>query len=199
MGDPDNDIHIPEHQAAEISDFHKANSRWLFGHACLRTGRDRELKGSRECAEDLVQGVFEAAARGWGTLRELEPEQQRAWLRTALRHLEISDFRRRQAFRSRQPELYLRYCAAEADAEQQALSAIALERATQIIEGLPGKQKRIALMKWGDHMTGAEIAAVLGCAEGTVGAQVSAIRRKLIEGLGPYYPFARDDGEGEAP
>jgi DNA-directed RNA polymerase specialized sigma24 family protein len=53
-------------------------------------------------------------------------------------------------------------------------------------------------MKWNDHMKEAEIAAELGCAKGTVAAQVHEIRRKLIDGLGPYYPFAGDDGEGEA-
>jgi DNA-directed RNA polymerase specialized sigma24 family protein len=48
-------------------------------------------------------------------------------------------------------------------------------------------------------MSGAEIAAALSCAEGTVAAQIHEIRRKLIDGLGPYYPFAKDDREGGAP
>jgi RNA polymerase sigma factor (sigma-70 family) len=78
------------------------------------------------------------------------------------------------------------------------LSALALERAAEIIEGLPARQKRIALMKWNDNMKESEIAAELGCAKGTVAAQVHEIRRKLIDGLGSYYPFAGDDGEGEA-
>jgi RNA polymerase sigma factor (sigma-70 family) len=194
----DDDAKIPEDQVVEVADFFEANSEWLFGHARLRTGRDRELSASRELAEDLVQDVFEAAASAWQTVRKLETAQQRAWLRAALRNMDTSDFRRRKAFRRNQPELYSRYCAAETDPEQQALSALGLERAPEIIESLPGKQKRIALMKWGDHMKGAEIAAELGCAEGTVASQVHKIRRKLIEGLGPYYPFARDDGEGEA-
>ena len=47
-------------------------------------------------------------------------------------------------------------------------------------------------------MKGAEIAAELSCAEGTVAAQIHEIRCKLIKGLGPYYPFAGDDVEGEA-
>ena len=53
-------------------------------------------------------------------------------------------------------------------------------------------------MKWNDHMKESEIAAKLGCAKAAVTGQVHEIRRKLIEGLGPYYPFAGDDGEGEA-
>ncbi len=194
----DDDIKIPEPHAAEVADFFDANARWLFGRACLRTSCDRELAASRERAADLVQDVFEAAANNWETLRELAPAQRRAWLRTTLSHMETSDFRRRVAFRRTQPELYRKYHPAEADTEQQALSALALEKTKEIIRGLPGNQKKIALMKWDDHMKGAEIAAELGCSEGTVAAQIHKIRRKLIDGLGPYYPFTKDDGEGEA-
>jgi RNA polymerase sigma factor (sigma-70 family) len=193
------DSKIPERYAAEITGFFKAYAPWLAGHAFWRTSRDRELAASRELAADLVQDTFEAAALAWETLRELTETQQKAWLRTTLSHKETSNFRRRVAFRRKQPKLHYKSQAAAADTEQQALSAIALERATEIIEDLPGKQKRIALMKWNDHMSGAEIAAELGCAEGTVAAQIHEIRRKLIDGLGPYYPFAEDDGEGGAP
>jgi RNA polymerase sigma factor (sigma-70 family) len=187
----DADTKIPEHYAAEVRWFFVAHSRWLFGHAFFLTC-DREL------AADLVQDTFMAAAVAWGTLRELTEVQQRAWLRTTLSYKETSDYRRRMAFHRNQPELHRRYQPAEADTEQQALSAIALERAAKIIEGLPGNQKRIALMKWNDHMKGSEIAAALGCAEGTIAAQIHEIRRKLIKGLGRYYPFAEDDREGEA-
>jgi RNA polymerase sigma factor (sigma-70 family) len=192
------DRKIPEHCANEVARFFEAHARWLFGHACLRTERDQELAAGRELAADLVQDTFEAAARAWRILRDLSEAQQRAWLRTTLSHKETSYFRRRVAFRRKQPDLHHRYQAAPADTEQQALSAIALEMAARIIMGLPGNQKRIALMKWNDHMKGSEIAAELGCAEGTVAAQIHEIRRKLIDGLGPYYPFAGDDGQGEA-
>jgi RNA polymerase sigma factor (sigma-70 family) len=187
---------ILERHAAEITAFFTAHASWLFGHACLRVGRDRELVARREFAADLVQDTFEAAAIAWGTLRELTEAQQRAWLLTTMSHKEISHFRRRVAFRRRQPELRDKYQAPETDTEQQALCALALERTTKIIEGLPGKQKRIALMKWNDHMKASEIAGVLGCAEGTVAAQIHEIRRKLIEGLGPYYPFVGEDQGG---
>ena len=101
-------------------------------------------------------------------------------------------------FRRKQAELHRKYPAAEAGPERQVLSALALERAVKIIDGLPDRQKRIALMKWNDHMKESEIAGELGCAKGTVAAQVHEIRRKLIDGLGSYYPFAGGDGEGEA-
>lgn len=147
---------------------------------------------------DLVQDAFEAAARDWKTVRVLVPAQQRAWLRNTLWHKDTDQFRRRKVWRLILPELHRRYQAEEPDPEQQALDAVALERALEIIEGLPDEQRVIALMKWNDHMTEAEIAAKLGCARGDVSAQVRKIRRKLIDGLGPYYPFAGDAGEGEA-
>jgi RNA polymerase sigma-70 factor (ECF subfamily) len=194
----DDDAKISEHYATEVACFYETYAGWLFGHAYFRTQRDQELTAARELAADLVQDTFEAAALAWETLRYLAPAQQQAWLRTTLSHKETSHFRRRVAFRRKQPELHHKYQAAELDPEHQALSAIALERAAKIIEDLPARQKRIALMKWNDHMKGSEIAAVLGCAQGTVAAQVHEIRRKLIDGLGPYYPFAGDTGEGEA-
>jgi RNA polymerase sigma factor (sigma-70 family) len=194
----DDDRKIPEDYADEVARFFMLHARWLFGHACLRTRRDQELAAGRELAADLVQDTFEAATHAWGTLRELTEAQQRAWLRTTLSHKETSNFRRRVALRRKQPDLHHRYQAVEADTEHQALSAIALERAAEVIKGLPDKQKRIALMRWNDHMKGSEIAAELDCAEGTVAAQLHEIRCKLIAGLGPYYPFAGDGGEGDA-
>jgi RNA polymerase sigma factor (sigma-70 family) len=194
----DGDRKIPEAHAAELSLFYDAHAQWLFGHACLRTQRDRELVAARELAADLVQDTFVAAALSWETLRGLAPAQQRAWLRITLSNKETDHFRRRVALRRKQPELDLRYRAADHDPELQALAAVALEAAKRIIEGLPSRQRRIALMKWDDHMKESEIADELGCAPGTVAAQVHEIRRKLINGLGPYYPFASEDGEGQA-
>jgi RNA polymerase sigma factor (sigma-70 family) len=188
----DDDRRIPPHHAAEVARSYAVHAGWLFGYAYLRTGGDREF------AVDLVQDTFEAAALDWETVRGLAQAQQRVWLRTTLSHKVSSHIRRRVTYRRKEPELYRRYQAPEPDPEQQALSALSLERAAKIIDGLPARQKRIALMKWNDHMKDSEIAAELRCAKGTVAAQVHEIRRKLIDGLGPYYPFAGDAGEGGA-
>jgi RNA polymerase sigma-70 factor, ECF subfamily len=189
---------IPAQHAAELARFYQANAQWLAGHAHLRITRDRDLVAARELAADLVQDTFEAAAREWKTLRVLVPAQQRAWLRKTLWHKDTDQFRRRRVWRLQLPELHRRYQAAEPDYEQQALNELALEKTAQLIEGLPDEQRVIALMKWNDHMTESEIAARLGCTREDVTAQVRKIRRKLIDGLGPYYPFAGDAGEGEA-
>jgi RNA polymerase sigma factor (sigma-70 family) len=166
---------IPQPYVAELSCFFAAHDGWLFGHACVRTHGDREL------AADLVQDTFEAAARAWATLRGHASGRQRAWL----------------AFRRRQPDIHARYQATAADTAAQALNAIALKRAREIIEDLPPGQKKIALMRWQDRMKATEIAAELGVAEGTVHAQLHTARGKLIAGLERYYPFGEDGGKGD--
>ena len=181
---------IPLHHVNELSGFFAAHDRWLFGHACVRTQGDRDL------AADLVQDTFEAAAVAWAALREHPGGRQRAWLLGTLAHKDISDLRRKAALRRRQPEIHARYQATPADTEAQALNAIALARAREVIDGMPPRQKEIALMRWRDRMRAAEIAAALGIAEGTVHAQLHGARRKLVAGLERYYPFGKDSGEG---
>lgn len=187
----DDDRRIPALYAAEVARFYPVHAGWLFGYACLRTSSGRKL------GADLVQDTFEAAALDWETVRKLTPAQQRAWLRAMLSYKVSSHIQHRVALRRRQPQLHLRYQAAELDPGQQVLSAGAFERAAKIVGELPGRQKRIALMKWIDHMKESEIAAELGVTKGTVAVQVQEIRRKLIDGLGQYYPSAGDDGVGE--
>jgi RNA polymerase sigma factor (sigma-70 family) len=181
---------IPRGHVKELASFFAAHDRWLFGHACVRTQGDREL------AADLVQDTFEAAAITWAALREHPADRQRSWLLGTLAHKDISDLRRRMAFRRKQSEIHARYTATPADTEAEALNAIALARAREIIDGMPPRQQEIALMRWRDRMRATEIAAALGIAEGTVHAQLHGARRKLVAGLERYYPFGSDRGEG---
>ena len=85
---------IPRCHVAELSSFFVAQDRWLYGHACVRTSGDCEL------AADLVQDTFEAAARAWAVLRLHSGDRQRAWLLGTLANKNISDYRRKEAFRS---------------------------------------------------------------------------------------------------
>src|SRR6204780_755596 len=180
--DDSGETRIARGHVAELSCFFAAHDRWLFGHACVRTRGDREL------AADLVQDTFEAAARAWDMLREQAGHRQRAWLLSTLAHKDISDFRHREGFRRRQPEIHARSQPTAADTEAAALNAIALARAGEIIRDMPPRQREIALLRWQDHLRITEIAARLGVAEGTVHAQLHNARRKLITGLEPYYP-----------
>jgi len=180
---------LPRHHVSELSSFFAAHDRWLFGHAFLRTRGDREL------AADLVQDTFEAAARAWARLRRRAEGQQRAWLLGTLANKDVSDFRRKETFRRMQPVIQARYQGTEADTAAQALNAIALDQARQIIEEMPPRQKKVALMRWQDRMKAAEIATELGIAEGTVHAHLHIARGKLVAGLERYYPFGADNGK----
>jgi RNA polymerase sigma factor (sigma-70 family) len=182
---------IPGCHVAELTDFFAAHDQWLFGHACARTRGDREL------AADLVQDTFEAAARAWDMLRAHPGHRQRAWLLSTLAHKDISEFRHREAFRRRQPDIHARYQPTAADTEAAALNAIALAKAREIIEDMPPRQREIALLRWQDHLRIAEIAARLGVAEGTVHAALHAARRKLVAGLERYCPPGEGPREGD--
>ena len=183
---------ISQRYVAELGAFFAAHDRWLFGHACVRTRGDREL------AADLVQDTFEAAARAWATLRDHPGGRQRAWLLGILANKDVSDFRRKEALRRGQPDIQAGYQPTAADTAAEALNAIALDRAREIIEEMPPRQQTVALMRWQDRMTAAEIAAELGVAEGAVHAHLHAARGKLVAGLERYYPFGQDNGKGAA-
>jgi DNA-directed RNA polymerase specialized sigma24 family protein len=127
---------LPQRHVTELSSFFAVHARWLFGHAVLRTRGDREL------AADLVQDTFEAAARAWTRLRRRAGSQQRAWLLGTLANKDVSDFRRKEAFRRRQPDIQARYQGTAADTAAQALNAIALDQARQIIEDMPPRQRK---------------------------------------------------------
>jgi RNA polymerase sigma factor (sigma-70 family) len=187
--DGSGEVRLPQRHVAELSSFFAAHDRWLSGHAFLRTRGDREL------AADLVQDTFEAAARAWTRLRRRGGTQQRAWLLGTLANKNISDFRRREAFRRKQPDILARYRGASSDTAARALNSIALEQARKIIEDMPPRQKKVALMRWQDHMKGSEIAAELGITESTVHAHLHTARGKLVAGLERYYPFGTDNGK----
>jgi RNA polymerase sigma factor (sigma-70 family) len=178
---------IPEDHAGELADCFAAHARGLFGYACVLTCGDRAL------ADDLVQSAFMAAAGQWPAVRPLLAAQRARWLQTTVNHLAISEFRRNDAFRDRLPQLEVRYRPAPADTDAEALSGIAVDRCWRVIQALPPRQHAVAVMRWLLGMTNTEIAVALGIADGTVAAQLSAVRAKLRAGLGPYDPFA---GEG---
>jgi RNA polymerase sigma-70 factor (ECF subfamily) len=184
---------ISPQEAQELDACFRAEASELFGYACMVTQDDRAL------SHDLVQAAFEAAALTWPGLRVMAEEQRRGWLRRTLFNIAVTGFRREAAIRDRLPRIEMLYRKPPADPLEHALSAIALDRCWQVIQGLPGQQHATALLRWGLDMKEGEIAAVLGIAEKTVSVHLYRARRKLLLQLGADYPF--DDGapEGASP
>ncbi len=183
------DERITPHHADELARCFATHAREMFGYACALAREDRAV------AEDLVQATFEAASQAWQTVRGLGEEQRRSWLRGTLAHITASSFRREPAFRDRLPRVEVRY-RKTADPAEQAFSSITLERCWRIIREMPERQYAMALLRWQLDMKEAEIAAMLGVAEKTVGAQLLRARHKLIGQLRPDHPVNRDDPEG---
>jgi RNA polymerase sigma-70 factor (ECF subfamily) len=184
------DERISPRDAGELAACFTAHARDLFGYACVLTRGDRAL------ADDLVQAAFEAAGLAWCTVRCLDEDQRRGWLRATLANIAISGFRRDAALRNRLPRIEARYRARPSDTAGQALSSIALERCWKIIEEMPERQHAVALLRWQQDMKEREIAIALGMAEKTVSVHLYRARRTLIAQLGPDHPFAGQDPEG---
>ncbi len=192
------DGRISPHEAAELAACFQAHARDLFGYACMLT------RGDRAWARDLVQAAFEAAGRAWPVLEYLTEEQRRGWLQRTLANIVVDGFRRETPLRDRLPRIEARARKVQADLPGQAppgqeLSAIALERCWQIIQGLPERQHVVALLRWQLDMKESEIASVLGMDAKTVSAQLERARRKLIVAFGPDFARDGDEPDGAAP
>ena len=184
---------ISPREAQELDACFRAEASELFGYACMVTQGDQAL------SHDLVQAAFEAAALAWAGLRVMAGEQRRGWLRRTLFNIAVTGFRREAAIRDRLPRIEKLYRKPPADPLEHALSAIALDRCWQVIQGLPGQQHATALLRWGLDMKEGEIAAVLGIAEKTVSVHLYRVRRKLLRQLGADYPFDEGAPEGASP
>jgi RNA polymerase sigma factor (sigma-70 family) len=186
-------------QADEIKHCYEANAEWVYGYASGLLGGDRRTHDVHGTAEDLVQDTFMAAARAWETLRSLNEAQKRKWLRTTMLRAASRMGRRNQMFQDLLPAIYDPYLAAQAEAGEQVVSAVAngmiLEKVREVIGGLPYQQRVIANMKWIQQMNNKEIAAELGTSPNVVAVQLHTVRQKLRISLGPQYPFAPENGK----
>lgn len=118
------------------------------------------LSGSRSGAEDLAQEAFLAAHRSWDRVGGYD--EPGVWVRRVVANLSVSAFRRRLA-------------------EAKALARVALGSAAVVpelsevdtefwrtVRALPRRQAQVIALHYLEDMPVAEIARVLGTAEGTV-------------------------------
>lgn len=130
------------------------------------------LCGSWTTAEDVTQEAFLKALRRWPQLQRMDRPD--AWVRRVACNLATSRFRRR----SIEARALLRWRARQEVSVPQALPS-ELERFWGLVRQLPGRQAQAVALFYADDLPVAEVARVMGCAEGTVKAHLHAARERL--------------------
>jgi RNA polymerase sigma-70 factor (sigma-E family) len=132
------------------------------------------LTGNRAVAEELAQETMLRAYRGWNRIGRYD--RPGAWTRRVLLNLVASVRRRRRlerAARARMPDPMLHVELDTASAEFWAL-----------VRELPPRQRDAVCLFYLDDLSVREVAAALGCAEGTAKAHLHKGRARLAALLG---------------
>ena len=167
-----------------------------FGPLYLRY-RDRVLRyclyrlGDLAEAEDAASAVFVKALRGLGGVRDADASF-RPWL-FRIAHNEVVDRHKRRALR---PETTLAAADGLADPgpspDEAAATAEAVGRLRALLGGLPPRERAVLELRLAD-LTTAEIAAVLGVAEGSVWTAQSRALAKVRDAMGARTDPVRAD------
>lgn len=148
----------------------------------------------RAAAEDIAQEAFVKAHRAWDSIAGYDRPE--AWVRRVAINLAISNHRR-----SRRESVALGRLAA-ADAVADAAVDPGIGRAVSLgddealwaaVRGLPRRQAAAVALRYIDDLSVAEIAAALGCAEGTAKALLHQGRANLAVRLGEIHADGGDD------
>jgi RNA polymerase sigma-70 factor (ECF subfamily) len=137
------------------------------------------LSGSRSAAEELAQEAFLAAHRRWDEIEAYADPS--AWLRRVVVNRSVSLLRRRVAEGLALARLGTRRELPDALPESD-------EVVWRAVRALPRRQAQVVALHYIDDRPVAAIAAILGCAEGTVKAHLHQARQSLSRTLA--YPLA---------
>ena len=133
------------------------------------------LSGSRSGAEDLAQEAFLAAHRRWDRVGKYERAD--VWVRRVVANLSVSTFRRRMV----EATAYARV-ALGIDEALPELSADDVEF-WRAVRSLPRRQAQVIALRYVEDLPVAEVASILGTAEGTVKKHLHDGRRALARRL----------------
>jgi RNA polymerase sigma-70 factor (ECF subfamily) len=133
------------------------------------------LSGSRMTAEDIAQEAFLRAYRDWDRVGVYA--HQAAWVRRVAANLATSGLRQRL--------VEARALARLAGRREPALDPLPAENADfwRAVRALPRRQAQAVALYYLEDLSIQKTAAVLGCAEGTVRAQLVKARRTLARRL----------------
>lgn len=134
--------------------------------------------GERELAEDLAQEALARACRDWAKVQRLDDPS--SWVRRVGFNLAKSHFRRHKIGGRVLARLEARTPAVEHPADP--TDMVAVRRA---VASLPMQQRTALVLRYFEDLPVAEVAAVMGCPEGTVKSLTSRAIDRLRElGLG---------------
>ena len=137
------------------------------------------LSGSRSAAEELAQEAFLAAHRRWNEIGAYADPA--AWLRRVVVNRSVSVARRRVAEALAVARLGARRELPDALPEHD-------EAVWRAVRALPRRQAQVVALHYVDDRAVADIAAILGCADGTVKAHLHQARQSLARTLGHDQP-----------
>ena len=131
------------------------------------------LTGDRWLAEDVAQAALASAYAAWWRVRRADDPD--AYVRRILVNTSNRRFRRRRITEhAREPgDLPDRAVADPCDLIGQRSALLSALRE------LPGRQRAIVVLRYWEDLSDAQVAAALGCAEGTVRSQASRALAKL--------------------
>ncbi len=128
------------------------------------------LRGPGADAEDVVQEAFARALAQWVEVREMARPD--LWVQRVALNLATSRLRRRSA--------EARAVARLSKRPEVAYDAFGVEQPFwDAVRRLPPKQRRVVALRYAGDLTIADIAVIVGSAEGTVKAQLHAARQRL--------------------
>ena len=131
------------------------------------------MTGDRSLAEDLVQEAFLRAIFHQSLLDGLSEEQQRAWLYRTVKNLYL-DRKRHERYETVSEPLY---------AEGREAAEYAMIDWEQLLNGLPGNEGVLFVMRYLEGHTSAELGEFFGLPPGTVRSRLSDARKHLKTAL----------------
>lgn len=132
------------------------------------------VTGSWQVAEDLTSEAFLRAYRDWDRVAAMDRPD--AWVRTVALNMARSRFRRMAA--------EARALARRGPDPDVELPQPADDELWQTVRKLPSRQARALVLHYVDDLPIDDVAAVMGCASGTVKAHLHRARRNLALRLG---------------
>ncbi|MBK5330609.1 MAG: SigE family RNA polymerase sigma factor [Ilumatobacteraceae bacterium] len=160
---------VPAVITIDFESFYVATGRRMLSLAYSLTGNWGD-------AEDLVQEAYAAAHRRWSVVGTYEDPA--GWVRRVITNRAVSRWRRLSH------ELNVRQRLAARPAQTSTTAEPVNDAFWQAVRALPRQQMAVVVLYYVEDQSVDAIAAVLGCAAGTVKTQLFRARRSLADRLG---------------